>query len=188
MWLGSGPPASGALHRWSCERKCGTNFPCLLRRSTVRDCTELVADVLCMCILAAAGDWVDHALKRFAGFSEYADRATQSPASTGCVAHCCAARTGSASQTVAPQPLASRALVASQLVCFADSALRASVSASHSSFTVRHCCHSARCTSVLARWAVHGYGNRTTPQYSTLGCSSRAASGISARLQCCLGE
>ena len=33
MWLGSGPSASGALHRWSCERKCGTHFPCLLRRS-----------------------------------------------------------------------------------------------------------------------------------------------------------
>ena len=54
-------------------------------------------------------------VKRFAGFSEYADCATQSPASTGCVAHCCAARTGSASQTVASQPLASRALVASRL-------------------------------------------------------------------------
>ena len=39
---------------------------------------------------------MDHACKRFAGYSEYADRAAQSPASTGCVAHCCAARTGSA--------------------------------------------------------------------------------------------
>ena len=49
-----------------CERKCGTHFPWLLRRFAVRDCTELVtvADVLCMCRLAAAGSWVDHALKR----------------------------------------------------------------------------------------------------------------------------
>ena len=55
------------------------------------------------------------------------------------MAYCCAARTGSASQL-----LASRALVASHLVCFADSALCASASASHSSLTVRRCCHFAR--------------------------------------------
>jgi len=186
-----GPSASGALHRWSCERKCGTHFPCLLpkiyRQRLHGAWGSSLSYLIFTCLLAAAGGWVDHALKRFAGFSEYADRATQSPASTGCVAHCCAARTGSASQTVASQPLASRALVASQLVCFADSVLCASVSASHSSFTVRHCCQSARSTFiVLCRWAVHGYGIRTTPQYSTLECSV-LASGISAGFDAALG-
>ena len=141
-----------------------------------------------ICPLAAADSTeVDHTCKRFAGFSEYADRATQSPVSTGCAAHCCAAGTGSASQTVASQPLASRALVASQLVCFADSVLRASVSASHSSLTVRHYCHSARCTTVHCRWAVHGHGIRNTPQYSTLE-RSVLASGISAGFDAALGH
>ena len=116
------------------------------------------------------------------GFGEYADRATQSPASTGCLTHCCAARTGSASQTVA-----SRALVASQLVCFADSALRASVSVSHSSLTVRHCYHSARCTRVHCWWAVHGYGIRTAPQYSTLERSALAP-GIGVGFDAALGR
>ena len=114
--------------------------------------------------------------------------APRSPLLAQAAWHCCAARIGSASQTVASQPLASRALVASQLVCFADSVLRASVSASHSSFTVRHCCQSARSTFiVLCRWAVHGYGIRTTPQYSTLECSV-LASGISAGFDAALGH
>jgi hypothetical protein len=68
MWLGSGPSASGALHRWSCERKCGTHFPCLLRYFCLRSCAEPVADVLCMCRLAAAEGWVDHTFKKVRGF------------------------------------------------------------------------------------------------------------------------
>ena len=80
------------------------------------------------------------------------------------------ARTGSASQL-----LALRALVASHLICFADSALRASVSASHLSHSPSLLSFRETRTMVQGRWAVHGYGIRTTPQYPTLGCSGDAS-------------
>ena len=76
MQLGFGPPASGALHRWSCVEESAERIPLVsFDVPGARIGAELVADLLSMGTLAAADSAeVDHMCKRFAGFSEYAGR------------------------------------------------------------------------------------------------------------------